>query len=98
MPTRASYGESKETLAAATFRTVHRKIKDLLRTVLRGGGIERTDAPVGHRSGRCGGLRDERPAWRRTGLRAGRRSSLLGSVPAWSSASVPAWSLAWNPQ
>jgi hypothetical protein len=36
--------ESKEALAAATFGTLHRKMKDLLRAVLRGGGIERTDA------------------------------------------------------
>jgi AcrR family transcriptional regulator len=40
----AELTESKEALAAATFGTLHRKMKDLLRTVLRRGGIERTDA------------------------------------------------------
>jgi AcrR family transcriptional regulator len=40
----AELTESKEALAAATFDTLRRKMKDLLRTVLRGGGIERTDA------------------------------------------------------
>jgi hypothetical protein len=36
--------ESKEALAAATFGTLNRKMRDLLRAVLRGGGIQRTDA------------------------------------------------------
>jgi AcrR family transcriptional regulator len=36
--------ESKEALAAATFGALQRKMKDLLRTVLRSRGIERSDA------------------------------------------------------
>jgi AcrR family transcriptional regulator len=40
----AELTESKEALAAATFGALHRKMRDLLCTVLRGGGIERTDA------------------------------------------------------
>lgn len=40
----AELTESKEALAAASFATLHRKMKDLLRRVLRSGGIERADA------------------------------------------------------
>jgi AcrR family transcriptional regulator len=40
----ADLTESKEALAAAAFGALERKLKDLLRTVLRGEGIERHDA------------------------------------------------------
>jgi len=40
----AELTESKEALAANTFGSLRRKMENLVRSVLRGGGMERTDA------------------------------------------------------